>query len=275
MTDPTSMDPARSDALVDGETPRDADERALVEVMAQLRAQTPSAPDALRQRVEAIAADASGQAAATPRRWWTGLLARPLAAGGLAAAVVAAVVGVSMMSRTPTADTQASPEAAMRAEPGFGGAAPATRNRAPAPADAAAPRAAAPAPSTEARPVVRLVVDSGDPAAATVAVRSALRQRGARLGVGRVETRGGVRYLLPVADPGPLDTLDPDLRAAVAAADAGGAAPRDRALADALARVWADPANASARRLLSSRERAAATLAAGEPATVIVEFRPR
>jgi len=173
VTAPHDIDPGRLGELVDGATPADADEQALVALMQETRDLEPGAPDALRRRIlhDAHRADAAGETprrgirALDPRRW--------IGDGGgerrrrllVAAPVVAGIVAVAL-STIPALDGGSGTDAgrgdatsaeapadearlAAPAAPGAAGSAPAgdaDDGPARAPERAAAPAIATPAP---------------------------------------------------------------------------------------------------------------------------------
>ncbi|WP_217923870.1 DUF4349 domain-containing protein [Miltoncostaea oceani] len=177
MTGPHDIDPDRLGELIDGATPTDADEQALVALVQQTRDLEPGAPDDLRRRVldDARRAAATGDRprrgirALDPRRWIGEgggdrrrrlLVAAPVVAGIVAVALIAIPAlddggtgpsGGDAASAGATSDgtrlaVPAAPGAADSAAPAAPGAEADQGAPAPAPERAAAPAIATPAP---------------------------------------------------------------------------------------------------------------------------------
>ena len=168
MTRPDDVTPERLAELADGSPPRDAAERELMALMADVRDLEEPAPDALRARVRAIAA---GEAEPGRDRWWRAGRQRLLVLGApVAAAIVALAIAIPVM----TSDSGEPAPAAATAEALAGDSA--------APAAPAAPEVASGAAAADAPETARAVAPSATPAPAPAratgcAWRSTMRRR--------------------------------------------------------------------------------------------------
>ena len=162
MSEPKDVTPERLAELADGSPPRDDAEREVMALMAEVRALDDPAPDAVRERVRAIASGASEPAGL--RGWWEGAGRRRLLVVGapVVAAVAALAIAIPVLN-SDDSSTTVPPTADSSVQAGGEGATALTGPEAQAPPLVAEPGSPTPAPSTSAAASAARAADSGAP----------------------------------------------------------------------------------------------------------------